>query len=310
MAAGQGQVIEKADYDTIKAKVDLVFGTGSGQTGYGQTITSATPVSGAIIYAQNWIDLRNDMVKCRQHQTGASVGTGSATDGANLLLPAGGAQITEQLRNQFDLFANTITSNRFDIGSAQYSSEGLVTGTRTTPWNGVLTHTVTISSTADNMRYFFNAGGKIRISANRSGGSASSKNATWDTMFSQMGEFVMDYTSTTYTGSSANGSSIGWFDLNTTDTLIGQKNAPSGSYADNVYYLYARRDAGLTQLILTIQFADLDQGLRYPDGSPRSNDGTRIDENVDGTLNSVVSQYRPSGANVSVTGPTATQSVL
>jgi hypothetical protein len=310
MAAGQGQLIEKADYDTIKAKVDLVFGTGSGQTGYGQTITSPSISSGSIIYAQDWLYLRNDMVKCRQHQTGSAVGTGSATDGANLLLPAGGAQITEQLRNQFDTFANTLTADRFNLGSAQYSSEGLITGTRSTAWNGILTHTVTISSTADNMRYFFNAGGNIRISASRSGGSASSKNATWDTMFSQMGEFVMNYTSTTYTGSSANGSSIGWFDLNTTDVLVAQKNAPSGSYADNVYYIYARRDAGLTQLILTIQFADLDQGLRNSDGSSRSNDGTRIDENVDGTLNSIVSQYRPSGSNVSVTGLTASQSVL
>jgi hypothetical protein len=310
MAAGQGQLIEKADYDTIKAKVDLVFGTGSGQTGYGQTITSPAVSSGSIIYAQDWLYLRNDMVKCRQHQTGTAIGTGSATDGANLLVPGSGAQITEQLRNQFDTFANTISTNRFSLGSGQYSSEGLVTGTHTTAWNGTLTHTVTISSTADNMRYFFNAGGNIRISANRSGGSSSSKNSTWDTMFTQMGEFVIDYTQTTYTGSSATGSSTGWFDLSTSNTLVGQKNAPSGSYADNVYYIYARRDAGSTQLILTIQFADLDVGLRNPDNSPRSNDGTRIDENVDGTLNSVVSCYRPSGSNVSVSALSASQSGL
>jgi len=296
MSAGQGQIIEKADYDTIKAKVDLVLGSGSGQTGYGQTITSPAVTAGAVIYAQQWLYLRDDMVKCRQHQTGTSVGTGSATDGANLLVPSSGASITEALRNQFNLFSNTITSDKFSIGSGQYSGEGLITGTYSSAWNGTLTHTATISSTADNMRYFFNAGGKIRVSANRSGGTSSSKNTTWDTMFTQMGEFQMDYTQTTFTGS-ATGSAIGWFDLTTSNQLVGQKSAPSGSYAENRYYIYARRDAGSTQLILTIQFQDNDVG------------DPNFDENVDGTLNSVISQYRPSGANVSVTAPTASQSI-
>lgn len=300
MSAGVGSLIEKADYDTIKAKVDLVFGTGSGQTGYGQAITSPAVTAGSTISASQWVALRNDMVKCRQHQTGSSIGTSSATDGANLLLPAGGISITDALRNQFNLFSNTITSDKFSIGAAQFSDEGLITGTRSTAWNGTLSHTVTISSTADNMRYFFNAGGKIRVSANRSGGTSSSKNTTWDTMFTQMGEFQMDYTQTTVTGS-ATGSATGWFDLSTSDTLVGQKNAPSGSYAENRYYIYARRDAGSTQLILTIQFQDNDLGDQVGLGAP-------IDENVDGTLNSVISQYRPSGANVSVTGPTASQS--
>jgi hypothetical protein len=299
MSAGVGSLIEKADYDTIKAKVDLVFGTGSGQTGYGQAITSPAVTVGSTISASQWLALRNDMVTARQHQTGTSVGTSSATDGANLLLPSSGISITEALRNQFNLFSNTITSDKFSIGAAQFSSEGLITGTRTTAWNGTLTHTVTLSSTADNMRYFFNAGGKIRVSANRTGGTSSSKNTTWDTMFSQMGEFVFDYTQTTC--SNATGSSIGWYDLTTSNTLVGQKNAPSGSYAENRYYIYARRDAGSTQLILTIEFQDNDLGDQV-------GLGPAVDENVDGTLNSVISQFRPSGTNVSVTGPTASQS--
>jgi len=111
-----------------------------------------------------------------------------------------------------------------------------------------------------------------------------------------MGEFQMDYTQTTFTGA-ATGSAIGWFDLTTSNQLVGQKSAPSGSYAENRYYIYARRDAGSTQLILTIQFQDNDVG------------DPNFDENVDGTLNSVISQYRPSGANVSVTAPTASQSI-
>jgi hypothetical protein len=60
--------------------------------------------------------------------------------------------------------------------------------------------------------------------------------------------------------SAATGSATGWFDLTTSNQLVGQKSAPSGSYAENRYYIYARRDTGSTQLILTIEFQDNDVG--------------------------------------------------
>lgn len=304
MASGVGSTIEASDYTTIKAKVDLVFGTGAAGSGYGQTVTSPSVSAGSTISAAQWLALRSDMVKARQHQTGVSVSTSNSLDGQNLLLPASGNSITDELRNQFAVFADTITTDKYAVASSQVSNEILITGTRTTAWNGTLQHVVTITGatsgagSAENLRYFFNAGGKFRIAASRSGGSSSSKNTTWDLMFSQMGEIVFDYTTTTYTGSSGVGSAYGWYDMTTTNQLVFQKNAPSGSYAENRYYVYARRSADSTQLIFTIQFVDNDAG------------DPNIDENVDGILISQVNQYRPSGSNVTVPTPTASQSGL
>jgi hypothetical protein len=297
MAAGQGQLIQNTDYNSIRTVVDTVMGTGT--SGYGQVLASSNVSQGATITALQWLNLRTDMVKARQHQIGSAVGSSSATDGRNLLLPASGLTITEALRAQFSSFATTIVSNQRTIDTdavgGQFSAEGLVTGTRGSAWNATLTNTVTITfSDINHPRYYFNAGGKIRISANITTGT--SKNNTWNTMFTQMGEFVMDYTSTTFTGSSATGSAIGWEDLTTSNQLIGQKAAPSGSYAENRYYIYARKSADSTQIILTIEFQDNDVG------------DTQTDENVEPTLNSVIAQYRPSGSNVSVPTPTATQS--
>lgn len=297
MAAGQGQLIQNTDYNSIRTVVNSVMGTGTG--GYGQTLASSDVSQGATITALQWLNLRTDMVKARQHQIGSAVGSSSATDGRNLLLPASGLTITEALRAQFSAFATTIDSNKLSIDTdnvgGQFAAEGLITGTRSTQWNGTLTNTVTITfSDANHPRYYFNAAGKIRISANITTGS--SKNNTWNTMFTQMGEFVMDYTSTTFTGSSATGSAIGWEDLTTSNQLIGQKAAPSGSYAENRYYIYARKSVNGTQIILTIEFQDNDLG--------DPND----DEFVQPTLNSVIAQYRPSGSNVSVPTPTASQS--
>jgi hypothetical protein len=299
MTAGVGQLIQNTDYNSIRSIVDGVMGANA--DGYGQALLSSATTAGSIITALQWFNLRTDLVKARQHQIGSAVGSTSATDGRNLLVPTSGATITESLRNQFALFATTVDSNKKSIDidnvGGQYSAEGLTTGSQTSAWNGTLTHTVTITGATsgtgslDNLKYFFNAGGSIRISANITSGS--SKNNTWSLMFTQMGEFVMNYTQTTYTGASATGSSIGFDDLTTSDQLIGQKSAPSGSYAENRYYIYARKSSNSTQVILTIQFQDNDVG------------DTQTDENVTPTLNSIVSQYRPSGANVSVASPTA-----
>jgi hypothetical protein len=297
MAAGQGQLIQNTDYNSIRTVVNSVMGTGTG--GYGQVLASSDVSQGATITAVQWLNLRTDMVKARQHQVGSAVGSTSATDGRNLLLPASGLTITEALRAQFSAFATIIDSNKRTIDTdnvgGQFSAEGLITGTRSTQWNGTLTNTVTITfSDANHPRYYFNAGGKIRVSANITTGS--SKNNTWNTMFTQMGEFVMDYTSTTFSGSSATGSAIGWEELTTSNQLIGQKAAPSGSYAENRYFLRARKSADGTQIILTIEFQDNDLG--------DPND----DEFVQPTLNSVIAQFRPTGSNVSVPSPTASQS--
>ena len=113
MAAGVGQRVDASDYASIKSKVDLVFGTGSGDTGYGQVITSPSVTPGTTIAASNWASLRADMVKARQHQTGVSVGSTNSLDGNNLLLPVAGDTITEELRNQYNLISNTLTTNKF-----------------------------------------------------------------------------------------------------------------------------------------------------------------------------------------------------
>ncbi len=304
MAAGVGSIIQSTDYNSIRTTVDSVMGQNS--SGYGQSLSSSNVSVGNQITAIQWLNLRTDMVKARQHQIGSAVGTTSSTDGRNLLVPASGSVITEEFRNQYATFASTIFTNRYSVDTdgvgGQLADETIATGTRSTAWNGTLTHTVTITGSTsgngsvENLKYFFNAGGKFRVSATITTGT--SKNNAWDLMFDQVGEFVMDYTQTTYTGSSAIGSSIGFNDLTTSNQLIAQKNAPSGSYAENRWYVYARKSADATQVIFTIEYRDNDAG------------DPNFDENVEPTLNSYVKIYRPAGSNVSVATPTATQTLI
>lgn len=303
MSAGVGSLIQNTDYNSIRSTVNSVFGKTS--TGYGQTLASSDVSVGDTITATQWLNLRTDMVKARQHQIGSSVGTASTVDGRNLVLPASGASITEALRNQFATFATTLSSNKYSVDTdgagGQLADETLTSSAYGSAWSASVTHTVTITGAtsgdgaASNLRYYFNAGGKFRVTATISTGSA--KNNAWNQMFTETGEFVMDYTQTTYTGTSAIGSAVGFQDLTTSDQLIGQKNAPSGSYAENRWYVYAKKSADDTQVIFTIQYVDNDAG------------DPNFDEAVQPTLTSYVKLYRPSGTNVSVTTPTATQTI-
>lgn len=304
MAAGVGQIIQNTDYNSIRSTLDTVMG--QNPNGYGQVLSSANTSVGSVITATQWLNLRTDLVKARQHQIGSAVGTGSSTDGRNLLVPSSGTSITEALRAQFANMASVVVANKTSVDSdsvgGQLSLETLITGTRSSAWNSTLTHNVTITGAtsgdgaASNLRYFFNAGGSLRVSASITTGT--SKNNAWNTMFTQMGTFIMDATQTTYTGSSATSYSVGFEDLTTSNQLIGEKLAPAGAYAENRYYIYARKSADNTQIIFQVEYRDNDAGDPY------------FDEDVQPTLTSTIAQNRPSGLNVSVATPTASQSGL
>lgn len=297
--AGVGSQITALDYNTIQNKIAGVLGTGSGQSGYGQAVTSSNVVAGELIRLTNWVNLRNDLVKARQHQTGSTVGSTSDLDGLNLQIPLNTLVITESLRNQYNTFADTVVANKFVIGAGQYSPETLLVSTRSTAWNGTLTNEVTVQfSSANHTRNFFNAGGQILLTSSRTGGTevGTDKDPTWTIMLNQSGTISFSAVSTTSNGSSP-GELLagGYFSLTTSNQAIYHKAPLSGSYTVNDYYIYARVSSDGTQVIFTMSYQD--------DAGPNPN----YDENVTGTLTNTIQMNRPSGDNVSITAPTASR---
>ena len=294
--AGQNSLILATDYNSIQSKVALVLGTGLETTGYGQPVLSSqVPIRSNITVAQ-WTNLKADLLKARQHQTGSDLIS-------SLTLPTRSINITDADRLAYAQMADEITlaSNRLIKPPInQATREALVpVQQRTSPWNGVITHSITVTfPNADAARYFFNTGSQIEFSAERFGGSSNSKNNTWTSMFSSppssgMGVIAFNYNSTTNTGTGVASTSIGWYQLLPEDQLIFQKNAPAGDYADNKYFIFAKRPQP-NVLVFTIRFSDQSVQL--------------IDEDVDGTLNSIVQVYRASGSNVSIPAPAASTS--
>jgi hypothetical protein len=238
MAAGIGQKIEATDYNSIQNKIAGILGTGSGTSGYGQSVTSLAIAAGDKINLSGWLNLRADLRAAREHQLGTgTVSTGSANDGVNLLVPVTSLVITEALRNQYDLFADTVVSNKFLLGSpGQFSTETVITFSKSGAWNSTISNVITISGsasgagTAENMRFFFNAGGSFQLQSSRNGPSAGAKDDAWTTMLSQAAVVTMNYATTTYSGSNGTVYAVGYNTLTTSDQVIFHKPAPAGNY--------------------------------------------------------------------------------
>ena len=316
-----GDTIYAADYNNIQSATEFLLGTGLADSGYGQAIGSAQVSVDAVITVSQWNNLRSDLLKVRQHQTGVD-------ESANLTVPTNSSVITNEFVNQYKTFSTTATTDRLVCASNQATETNLFTPrTRSTSWSGKLTHTVTITfSTANQARFFFNAGGSFKFSASRTGGSTTDKNTAWTNLLSDMATITFAAAGTTYSGTGAAGgypkTSIGWYGLTTSDQTVFIKPTAPGVYQENEYRILVKKDANDNTariLTFTIEFDDADTGDQRPynpstppgagaDGTGTAGPG--VDESVDGTVTSTVRIFRPTGINVEVTAPSFSESGL
>ena len=296
--AGFGTSIIATDYNAIQSKVNNVLGTGSADYGYGQTVTSAQVARNNKITVAQWNSLRNDLLKARQHQTGND-------EGGLLVLPTTSTTIKEVDRAAYNTFADTITTNRLTTPpSSQGSLLTLATVNRTSPWASTISHAVTITfASADAARFYFNSGGNFKLSAsftNYTNDTSYLVNRSWATLLTNMGIITLSANTTTNTGTGTP-QNIGWYNLTTTNQLVFTKlvDATDSQYSPNQYDLYARRNAGSTQIIFTPTFSYTAAGA-----------GGYALEPANGTLTSLTQEYYATGPNVSITPPTASSSGL
>lgn len=298
-----GTIIAANDYNTIQALVNQVLGpnVGGGAFGYGQSVASSQVSQYSKITMTQWRNLREDILRCRKHQTGTDYST-------TLTYPTADVKISATDREAYLSMMQTaaLDSNRLVAPpTTEASREPVVTNqVRTTPWNTSVTQTVTVTfngytvntttvSGADHMRCYFNAGGRFELNSTLTGGTSGTtgtKDYSWSILLSNMGTVYFNRSNTTCTGSGTT-TSIGYANLTTSDQLIFQKDTISG-YSPNRHIIFARSPA-TNQIVFTLYWEDLS-------GNP--NPGWGSDENVTGTLSSFVQVYRPSGVN-SVTIP-------
>ena len=181
------QRVAATDYNAIRNKIVAILGTGSGQQGYGQSIASSAVFAGNNITKAQWDLLRYDLVNAKVHQDGVLPSIVTIASGDFIGYGAG------YPNTNYDSLAEQAILNRFNIGAGQsVLSLASMTGetapgviSRTGSWTTQSQCTLTVTfATANDARYFFNSGGKIRFTSSRTGGVTSAQNTAWTNLLS------------------------------------------------------------------------------------------------------------------------------
>ena len=309
MAYSVGSTILDDDYNIFAAgnaagtgdnsvnNINTILGTGTGDKGYGQTNTLSAVSAGNTVQATSWANLVARNSTLASHQ-GTSI--------TAITQPSAGN--TVEVFSALSANIDAVNTNRNN--AAAEGSDSTVNSVTTTAWNtsSTLSKTFTFAS-ANQARYFFNAGGQIRISWSRTGGTSSTQNTTWSNLLTACGTLVLTgaaasktinsvaYTGLTKIGGSGTPTTLttteGYYALDGTPSL-NFKQVPASPYgANEVEVSYSVSGA-----VLTI-YTDLSDDYTPPD--PASPD------NVDGTLTQVSTVRFPSTTHLSDTWGSVTQ---
>lgn len=276
-------------------KLAALIGVGYGTRGYGQVSTSLPSViAGNSIAASQWNDMFSVMSIINTH-TGSGLTIPSNVSTGDIIHAYDGTGGRADLAT----LISTLDTNRnlYDIGQMSLSSK--LSSTRTTSWSSSVTHEFTVAfSNEDSARYFFNSGGQIYLSANRSGGTTNHLNDSMTQLLSDMGTIKIGASATTYTGSGGTAYSTGYYGLTNNPSGFSTLFVHAGSaygYTTISYSVRARVESytgsnGGNGSLLRVQ-AIFASGIAY--------------YVLDGTLVSNISQLSASGA-LTIPSPTYT----
>ena len=294
MTIASGSLILATDYNAIRTTVDNVLGTGSGDSGYGQSLTSSSKTSSDTILDDDINELYADIQVAHTHQQGSATSLIAQVTTADLIEANNGVSFKGWI--QYQTAANLISTNRLTANAASMTATAAkTTETKAAGWNGSNDQIVTVTfASAEARRFFFNSGGEIRISASVAAG-GNTKSVDWATMCSSVGTIKISKSSITKTG--ASGTLYGSYNESTipgSNTKIMDRYG-SGNYAEN-YWQVDATNTSATVITITQTFNDADTG-------DQTGTGAAVDENVDRALTVNVGELRAT-TSLTITSPT------
>ena len=259
--------------------INHTMGTGATVYGLGQaelaTVQGGTD-SGTTITAANWNALLTAMDNIANHTNISVTARTQVTAGDTIAIKA--AVATDLTSLAAAVAGGSVSATAVSAGSELQSSRS---GTRYAG-SHVVEHTVTFAN-ANNMRFFFNAGGKIRVNLTRvgnGGGSKTSKDDSVDELISAMGNFDIGSAVSTRSGSgetlTTDGFAVGFTDVTTSYQTIFLLTQSSGTYTSMTLKgeLKGNATAGSTVNVtvkMTLNDADSGDGT-FTDGNTSSVD--------------------------------------
>jgi hypothetical protein len=179
--AGSGTTALATDVSTPYGTGFNVMGTGSATRGYGQTTFGSTKNVGDTITANDFNNIRYDLLNASAHQNGSAAALSLAGNVA-------GDIINSTDPNAFIPYAATVDSDRFNCHSSRKSTTSAGGNSRVSSWASQVSAIYTLAfNNANEARYFWNGGGRIRFASSRTGGAASAQNASWSSLLTSAG---------------------------------------------------------------------------------------------------------------------------
>jgi hypothetical protein len=275
-----GDYISATDYNSIRTKIQNVMATGTGTFGYGQTTFSSLVSAGNSVTKNQWDALRYDIYNAILHQTGSAPSITTVAVGDVIRYGASHPNF------QYNTLADQATTNRFNLGTGQFVTEAIDTKSFTSSWYQSVSSTTTITfATAEQARFFFNAGGKFRFASSRTGGNGEAQNASWSNLLSSAGTQIFSGTP----------SGVNFFSLTSSYQTFAELSG-SVAYSNNKWRLEASCNVANNSLgtanIINFRITWLDA---YTDSGAGGDPNPAPGDLVDGTLTLTVDQVRPSG---------------
>ena len=249
MAYASGGLIAAADYNGFingSNQLNTVWNIGTGNTGYGQTAISAVSVSGTVTATQ-WATLINTLNSTLIHQSGTGSGISATTAGSTInYLSTLATNVNNSYTNRvnFATQGTTVTGATFSPNYTAATTQSALTWT--------FTRTITFAS-ADQARYFFNAGGQLNlVTISATNGDSTTRSGDWVTMIGT--EFsgisaIRQGTNGGRTGTggtlNTNNTALGYYGLLTTAQTVVSITSTTAGYTGD-YITCGIRSSGLS----------------------------------------------------------------
>lgn len=274
MTYTSGSLIVASDYNGFAAgnanNINAIWSTGTGDTGWGQTLV-ANVSAASTVTATQWATLNGTLT---------SMGSQTNQTLTSRTNPVAGNTIS--ILSNFQTDINTVALYRGNAAASGTTSstwtgniaKTAATATNAAGWNITWTQTVTFPS-ANQARYFWNAGGLVRIDMSKSS-TGTDKDADWNTFVGTVGTLYMSgrvnsaaqtIAGTSYTGftrsggsgtPSPNASTTGWYSLTAgaAATTMWQLNDTVSPYSGDYIQITAAKDSGAAVLTLVTTWHD------------------------------------------------------
>jgi hypothetical protein len=277
-----GETILDDEFNAFVASSSDPYGfnhfAGTGATVYGLGQAAIPTVAGGTttIAAAQWNSLLAGIDNIANHTNDTMTARTAVTAGDTIAIKSAVAADLATLAAS--VAAGSPNATAISAGSELQSSRS---GTRYAG-SHIVEHSITFSN-ANEARFFFNAGGKIRVNLTRvgnGGGSATDKDDSVDEMITAMGDFDIASLASTRSGTTetltTDGLAIGFQDVTTSYQTVFLLTQANGTYTSMTLKgeIKANATAGSTTVItIKMSLTDADGGdILYTDGNTSSID--------------------------------------